>query len=295
MSANAAAVGMFDGVHRGHLDIMRTVAAEAAAAGGRPIILTFAKHPLSLLRPTDAPGLLTTAAEKEALIKAALPDAEVHCLDFGQLRGVSARDFLAYLRDHLGVAKMVMGYDNRFGCDGPRDRAAYDALGRELGVRVVHVAPLLEGEATVSSSLLRSVLRGGRVEEAARLLGRPYEVSGTVVHGKQVGRTIGVPTANLQPDEGKLLPAPGVYAARARVEGPGEWPAMVNIGHRPTVEGRDDAPLSVEAHLIGADADMYGRRMTLQFVRRLRDERRFGSLQELREQLERDAREVLTC
>lgn len=290
---NAAAVGMFDGVHRGHCDIMRTVADEAARLGGRPVVLTFAGHPLSVLRPADAPGLLTTAAEKETLIHRAVPDAEVRMLDFGALRGVPAREFLLHLRDKLGIGTMVMGYDNRFGCDGPRQREAYDALGKELGVRVVHVAPLAIGSTTASSSELRRLISSGRVAEAAVMLGRPYSIAGTIGHGRQLGRTIGFPTANLETEAAKLLPATGVYAAWATVEGVGRWPAMVNIGRRPTVESTESAPLSVEAHLIGADADMYGRRMTIEFSERLRDERRFSSIEELAGQLSADRDNVL--
>ncbi|MBJ2184266.1 MAG: riboflavin biosynthesis protein RibF [Muribaculaceae bacterium] len=290
---NAAAVGMFDGVHRGHRDIMDTVRTEAEALGGRPIVLTFASHPLSELRPADTPRLLTTAAEKEALIRSYMPEADVRMLDFASMRGVSARDFLKRLRDESGVGTMVMGYDNRFGCDGPRDREAYDALGRELGMRVVHVAPRRVDATTASSSEVRRLIAAGRMDAAAAMLGRRYSMGGTVVHGRQIGRTIGFPTANLAPDTGKLLPANGVYAARAVVEGAGEWPAMVNIGRRPTVETSADAPVSVEAHLIGADADMYGRRMTLYFAARLRDERAFASVDELRTQLGADREKTM--
>ncbi|MDE6541963.1 MAG: riboflavin biosynthesis protein RibF [Muribaculaceae bacterium] len=290
--ANAAAVGMFDGVHLGHRDIMHTVAECARARGGHPVVLTFREHPVSVLRPDEAPRLLTTPEEKEALIRAFLPDAEVRMLSFAEMRGVSAGDFLRRLCADDGVGTMVMGYDNRFGCDGPREREAYDELGRTLGMRVVHVSPLAVGAVTASSTAIRRLILAGDVAAAAELLDRPYSVSGTVVHGRRLGRTLGFPTANLQPDPCKLLPAAGVYEADATVDGLGRWPAMVNIGRRPTVDHRADAPLSVEAHLIGADADMYGRRMTLEFRRRLRDERRFASPQELKAQLERDMAEI---
>lgn len=285
---NAAAVGMFDGVHRGHRDIMHTILTEADALGGHPVVLTFPCHPLAVLRPADAPRLLTTAAEKEGLIRACLPTAQVRMLDFDAMHGVQARDFLRRLRDEMGVGTMVMGYDNRFGCDGPRERAAYDELGRELGVRVVHVAPLTVDGTTASSSELRRLILAGRVDAAADMLGRYYSVGGTVGHGRALGRTLGFPTANLVPDTEKLLPAGGVYAALATVDGHEAVPAMVNIGRRPTVESSADAPLTVEAHLIGIDADLYGHRMILEFVSRLRDERAFSSVDSLRTQLEAD-------
>jgi riboflavin kinase/FMN adenylyltransferase len=161
-------------------------------------------------------------------------------------------------------------------------------LGERLGVRVVHVAPLRIDSTTASSSELRRLISGGLTEKAADMLGRRYSVGGTVAHGRKLGRTIGFPTANLSPDPCKLLPATGVYAATASVDGIGTFPAMVNIGHRPTVDRTSDAPLSIEAHLIGADADMYDRRMVISFVRRLRDERTFASVDELASQLAAD-------
>ena len=285
---NAAAVGMFDGVHCGHRDIMDTVRSCAARLGGRPVILTFADHPLSLLRPADEPRLLCTPDEKKALIQEYLPDARVVMLDFGTMRGVTAREFLMHLRDSLGVRAIVMGYDNRFGCDGPRDREAYNDLARELGMEIHHVGRRHLDGTTASSSEVRRLLLAGDVAAAASMLGRCYSVGGTVEHGRELGRTIGFPTANLKPDSGKLLPAAGVYAAVATVEGSGKWPAMVNIGHRPTVDRAPDAPLTVEAHLIGAEEDLYGRRMTLAFVARLRQEQRFDSVEQLARQLEAD-------
>lgn len=284
---NAAAVGMFDGVHRGHLDILATVDRQARSLGGHPVILSFAQHPVSLLRPAEAPRLLTLAAEKEALIHRFLPGAEVHMLDFGAMRRESARDFLAGLRDRLGVGVMVMGYDNRFGCDGPRDRGAYDELGRELGVGVVHVPPLVAGCDTVSSTAVRRLVCAGDVRSAASLLGREYSLAGTVVAGRRLGRRLGFPTANVEADPMKLLPARGVYACRASVRG-SVYPAMVNIGVRPTVEDDAAAQISVEAHLIGMSGDIYGERLTLLFADRLRDECRFGSLDELTSHLAAD-------
>ncbi|MDE6108946.1 MAG: riboflavin biosynthesis protein RibF, partial [Muribaculaceae bacterium] len=283
---NAAAVGMFDGVHRGHRDIMDAVAREASRTGGRPVIFTFRDHPVSHLRPADAPALLTTAEEKEALIREYMPEATVCMLDFAGMRGVPAADFLRRLRDRYGVGTMVMGYDNRFGCDGPREREAYDTLGREAGMRVVHVAPRLIDGVTASSSHVRELIAAGSVDRAATMLGRLYGLKGPVVHGRRMGHSLGFPTANVQPPSCRLLPAQGAYAALASVDGAAAVPAMVNIGVRPTVDASSAPPLSIEAHLIDApDADLYGRELELQFVERLRPERKFGSTGALRAHL----------
>ncbi|MBD5277541.1 MAG: bifunctional riboflavin kinase/FMN adenylyltransferase [Bacteroides sp.] len=292
---NAAAVGMFDGVHLGHLDILDAVGREAARTGGKPVVLTFRNHPLSLLRPQDAPPLLTDAAEKEALIRARLPEATVGMLDFGELRGLPAGDFLKRLRDEAGVATMVMGYDNRFGCDGPRDRAAYDALGARAGMDVVHVAPRPVDGVTASSSRVRELIAAGSVDRAAAMLGRPYSLRGTVVHGRHLGHTLGFPTANVEPAPGRQLPARGVYAAWALL--PGEpaqrVPAMVNVGVRPTVDTSPHPALSIEAHLPGFHGDLYGCSLELQLVQRLRGERRFESREALVRQLAIDRHDTL--
>ena len=184
---------------------------------------------------------------------------------------------------------MVMGYDNRFGCDGPRDRGAYDELGREAVMRVVHVAPRLIDGVTASSSHVRELIAEGSVDRAAAMLGRSYSIGGPVVHGRRLGHTLGCPTANVLPPACRLLPSQGGYAALASVDGAAGVPAMVNIGVRPTVDTSAAPSLSVEAHLIDApDADLYGHRLELGFVQRLRPERRFGSTDELRAQLEAD-------
>lgn len=211
------------------------------------------------------------------------------------LRLTSAAGFLDLLRDRYGVRALLLGFNNRFGHDAPRDFAAYARLGREAGVEI-HLATECAG---ASSSAVRALLAEGDAAGAAAMLGRPYTLTGHVETGRRIGRTIGFPTANVRPDDARrLVPAPGVYACRATVgaaDGSGGnagnpgcavFPAMVNIGRRPTIgEGLDT---TVEAHLIGLDANLYGREVTLEFVERLRAERRFDSLDALAAQLDAD-------
>lgn len=298
-----AVVGMFDGVHAGHRHLLGQLGALAAETGLRPLVITFSNHPLEVIAPERAPRLLTSADEKRRLIATALPGARVEVMPFDDaLRLTSAAGFLDMLRDRYGVRALLLGFNNRFGHDAPRDFAAYARLGREAGVQI-HLATECAG---ASSSAVRALLAEGDAAGAAEMLGRPYTLTGHVEAGRRIGRTIGFPTANVRPDdERRLVPAPGVYACRATVgaadgsRGTADdpagavFPAMVNIGRRPTIgEGLDT---TVEAHLIGLDADLYGREVTLEFVERLRAERRFDSLAALAAQLDADRAATLAA
>lgn len=285
---------MFDGVHTGHRYLLEQLRREGERRGLEPMAVTFANHPLEVVCPERAPLLLTSPEEKTALIRAEGIERVV-CLPFDEeLRGTSAGDFLRLLRERYGVAAMLMGFNNRFGHDAPRDFGAYSALGVAQGVEIVP-APEYRTEGTEgtavapSSTAIRTALAEGRPEDAAAMLGRPYALTGRVVHGRQLGRRLGFPTANVEVAPWRRLPQTGVYAARC-----GAYPAMVNIGRRPTVDA-PEAPLSVEAHIIGLPegTDLYGREVTLEFTRRLRGERRFASVEELAAQLRADRENAL--
>lgn len=284
----AAAVGFFDGVHRGHQYLLGQVRAEAAARGLDAVAVTFEQHPRMTLSPDCRPQLLTDNDEKAALLAEAGMDACAFLRFDRELAALSAREFMRdCLLAALSVRCLVVGYDHRFGSRRSEGFAQYVAYGRELGIDVVRARSYSCGDITVSSSAVRRFLAGGNVEMAKLCLGRPYALSGTVVHGHAVGRDLGFPTANLRPDNAeKVVPARGVYAARA-VLGTETFPAMLNIGERPTLGNGSET--TVEAHLLGFDDSLYGRRLTLLFERRLREERRFPSLDALREQLKDDA------
>lgn len=276
-----AVVGMFDGVHRGHRYLLWQLRREGAARDLEPMALTFSNHPLELIAPDRAPALLTPPDEKRRLIEAEGIRAEVLPFD-GTLRHTSAADFLCMLRHRYGVTALVLGFNNRFGHNAPHDFEAYRALGLQQGVEIIPADEFSDGGRKISSTEIRNLIKAGDVEVAAGLLGRPYRMYGIVEHGKQLGRQIGFPTANLRlSDPRQLLPAGGVYATTAM-----EHPAMTNIGSRPTVDS--DGHPTIETHIIGCSADLYDRKLTIEFRRRLRDERRFPSLDALKAQLVAD-------
>lgn len=284
-----AVVGMFDGVHLGHRFLLDALKAEASRRGLAPLSVTFSNHPLEIISPAKAPLLLTGSDEKRAFIAGEGVETVVMPFD-GRLRDTSSADFLLMLKREYGVEAMLLGFNNRFGHDAPRDFGEYCRLGRECGVEIVQAPEFQADGSKVSSSEIRRLVSSGDVAEASRLLGRPYSVSGTVGHGHAIGRTIGFPTANLNVDPRRLLPAEGVYAAEALLPDGERHGAVVNIGRRPTVEGNNKAPISVEAHIIGYSGDLYGAPLTLSFVARIRPERKFSSLETLKAGIAADLR-----
>lgn len=279
-----ATIGMFDGVHRGHLHLLGQLRELASARGLEPVVVTFSDHPLSVIAPERTPALLMPFGERvEALGREV---ARVEILDFADVRQLTAADFMRRLVDAYGVKVLLMGFNHGFGSDRIKDFDVYRRIGAETGLDVVWASE--SPDLTVSSSLVRWAVSGGDVALAADLLGRPYELVGTVVEGRHLGRTIGFPTANLRLSEPRqLVPAEGVYACRAVTDG-AEYPAMVNIGRRPTVDSSEHPERTIEAHIISFDGNLYGRRVRIRLVARLRGERPFGSLEALRAQLVND-------
>ncbi len=282
----AAVVGTFDGVHLGHCFLLESLRSQAARRGLQPMVVTFADHPLKQIAPDRVPPGLMSVERRRSLLQA--EGVEVVVLDFNsRLRSLTAAQFLEMLHNRYGVELFLLGFNNRIGSDR---LGAENLAGKTIG-GVEVLAADEHPQLCVSSSLVRAALSRGDVEEAAQMLGRPYSIEGKIVTGKQLGRTIGFPTANLLPDPTTAIPAVGVYAGEML-----GYPAVINIGHRPTVEGRNDAPLSIEAHLIGFSGDLYGRTAELTFIRRLRGEKRFESLNALKTQIQKDidhARDIL--
>lgn len=290
--ACAATIGFFDGVHRGHRYLISHVIGSARQAGLRSAVVTFAHHPRLVLHSDYRPELLSTAEEKLALLAQTGVD-ECAVLPFdARMASLPAREFMqSVLLQRLNVRRLVIGYDNHFGRGRAEGFADYAAYGRELGIDVEQWQPMEVGGVRVSSSVVRSLLREGEVAMAARCLGYTYTIGGTVAEGRHVGSRLGFATANLVPDEPlKLVPAGGVYAVEARIDGSREpLPAMTNIGRRPTF---DNGQTTIETHIMGLSGQLYGHRLSLSFVSRLRDERKFRSAAELANQLRHDMEEA---
>lgn len=288
MSRAVATIGMFDGVHLGHQSLLRSLVTVARTRNERSLVITFSNHPLSVVRPDAAPRLLCTPEQKRKLLFDAGVDT-ISILEFtSRLRAMTAREYIRSLREEYGVDVIILGFNNSFGSDRGLSFDDYVEIGKSEGVAFIRENELIMDGETVNSTGIRRMLEVGDVEKAARFLGREYEVCGSVVYGKQLGRTIGFPTANIEIDSGnKLVPCNGVYACRATLHGGMMLPAMVNIGHRPTVDSAD-SKISIEAHIIGLSDKLYGEKISLSFCHFLRHEQKFNSLTALQSQLEED-------
>lgn len=281
-------VGTFDGIHRGHADLIARVAARARAIGLPSVVVTFQPHPLEVVNPTAAPLLLTPGEEKiEALADTMVDYVAVVPFD-AALAAFPAETFVRrVLRDRFAMRELWIGYDHGLGRGREGDAAALRAIGDRQGF-AVEVVPAVASDdgAPVSSRAIRAALAEGAVDSVVGALGRRYSARGRVVPGDQRGRALGYPTLNIAlPSTRKLLPATGVYAVAVR-SARGAFGGMMNLGPRPTF---GDAALSLEVHLFGASGDWYGTDVRIEFVRRLRDVVRFSGVDALVAQLGRDA------
>lgn len=274
-----ATIGFFDGVHCGHRYLISRVIEEARKLGLSSMAITMDRHPKTIVDTDYVPSLLSTTEERISLLKSTGID-RVEVLGFDlPLSKMRARDFMEQvLRNKYGVSILVMGYDHRFGHDGG-SHEDYVRWGQECGIKVI-IAPKFDG-IYASSSEVRRQLEVGDVISAAKLLGHPYVLTGIVRSGHQVGRTLGFPTANLDVEQEKLIPACGVYAVETDL-GHG----IMNIGRRPTVNNGNN--ISIEVHIMDYAGDLYGKRLQLHFIERIREEIKFSSLEELRCQIRED-------
>jgi riboflavin kinase/FMN adenylyltransferase len=282
-----ATVGNFDGIHRGQRAILERVVARAQELGAPSALVTFTPHPLKVLRPRDAPPLLTTRMQKEQLVRELGVEALVLLRFDAELAARSAEEFVRrFLAGRMAVREVLVGETFRFGKGRQGDVALLRALGAELGFHAEGVEEVWSEGEVISSSRIRAALLAGSVEEANELLGRPYEVSGEVLRGDRMGKKLGWPTINLRVDN-ELVPRDGVYATRVRIEGiPGTFDTATNVGTRPTVY--ENFHRVVEGHILDFRADVYGRRVAMTFHRRLRDEQIFPSIMDLSAQIGRD-------
>jgi riboflavin kinase/FMN adenylyltransferase len=286
----ALAIGTFDGVHVGHRAVIGRALEIAAERGIASAVVTFDRHPLEVVDPARVPRLLTPPAEKLRLLAELHPD-EVVVLPFDEhLAGLTPADFCAeLLAATLQARAVVVGENFHFGAGGAGDAAQLRACGARHGFETIAVSLVTEHGKTISSTRIRRLLHLGELEEVREILGRPPSAAGVVVHGDQRGRTLGVPTANVDVEAGTIFPGRGVYAARVLVDG--SWyRAAVNIGHNPTFRSKEveTAHVTVEAFLLDFAGDIYGRRIRVDFLHKIRDERRFDDVEGLVAQMRRD-------
>ncbi len=293
LSPCVATIGFFDGVHRGHQFLVGRLVEMARSEGLESTVITFDEHPRRVLQSDYQPELLSTLSSKLLLLSKTEVDNTV-VLHFDEaMASLSAWEFMSQvLRDKLNVRKLCIGYDHRFGHNREETFEDYVRYGKELGIEVVRNEVFCIDGVNISSSVIRSVLKAGEMEMANRCLGYPYTLLGKVVNGYHEGRKLGFPTANLDISHfGQLIPAPGVYAVRVRMRNSVEMkPGMMNIGTRPTFGGNR---LTLEAHIFNFEGDIYGQLLLVNFVKRIRSERKFGSPEELAEQLGEDEQSVL--
>jgi riboflavin kinase/FMN adenylyltransferase len=294
LSSCQVTIGSFDGVHRGHQLLIRDMVGSAQEQGVPSVVLTFFPHPSVVLRGRTPAFYINTPDEKARL----LADLGVNLVitqkfDL-ELSRVRADDFLHLLRRHLAFKTLWIGEDFSLGHQREGNRLFLARAARATGFVLKVVPPLSVGGEVVSSTRVREALRSGDVSRAATYLGRPFSLPGTVVKGSARGAALGIPTANLAIWEERAIPGAGVYACKVKV-GEGRHLGVTNIGVRPTFERSEPSPV-VETHILDFDGDLYGTEITLEFVDRLRDERRFPGVEALLAQIQRDiarAREIL--
>ena len=286
----AATIGVFDGVHAGHRQVIRQMMDEAQQHGYKSMVITFDKLPQQLFVPGFQPQLITTLDEKIQLLEELGIDYLVVLPFDMQIAQLTAREFMTQiLHEHLNVKALCIGYDNQFGRGRTETFDDYVEYGKALGMRVFKAIEVqFEGfDVPVSSSLIRHMIaEEGKVFETSQMLKHYYKLTGSVVAGEHIGTGLGYPTANVVPDNAeKLIPADGVYAVWASIEGGEPMQAMMNIGKRPTFDGKQR---TLEVHIFDFEGDLYGKQIAVSFAHIVRYERYFSSAEELKRQIKKD-------
>jgi len=282
-------VGTFDGVHRGHQAVLAEIARRARTSGSESLLVTFDPHPLAVVNPPAAPRLLTLPAEKREILAQTAVDRVAELAFTPALAALEPAEFVRdVLRRRFGMRELVLGHDHGFGRGRSGDVDVVRRLGAADGFAVDVVEAVRDHGQPISSSLIRTAVAHGNLDAAARWLGRPYSLLGTVERGAGRGRTIGVPTLNLRAEERKLLPPDGVYAVRVAVRA-GTFGGMMNQGPRPTF---GVAERGLEVHVFDFAGDLYGEPVKVEWVRRLREVKTFPSRDALVAQLAQDARDA---
>ena len=292
--APVATLGIFDGVHRGHRTLLDRVVQKAKEEKSESAVITFSPHPRLVLEQNNKNlSFLTTIEEKKILLAKAGVDHLIIIKFTPEFSNIPACDFLKdILVGEIGTKYLVIGHDHHFGRRGEGDFNTIKQCAKDLDFTVEQVEGYHTEDGMISSSLIRGAILNGNIEKANNWLGYSYSVSGQIIEGRKLGRKIGFPTANIKPySEHKLIPANGVYAVEVQLDKK-VMPGMLSIGSNPTVN-TDINFMSIEVHILNFDEDIYGRNITVIFRKRLRDEKKFGNIQELAEQMEQDKQETL--
>ena len=286
LGSTVATIGMFDGVHLGHVTLVDFLKQQAAVSGKQSLVITFLHHPRQVLHPDDSLKLIMPHEDRLAQIESLDPDLLLPLEFSPELSRLDSSQFIELLRDRYGVAVLVTGYNHRFGHNKGETFEDYCRHGERLGVKVVKAPEYLGKYAPVSSTIIRGLIAAGRVVDAMHCMGRPFTLKGKVVHGFHNGRGLGFPTANVgEIDSNLLLPHNGAYAVLAHVGGR-QLQGMTNIGRRPTLD--NGTQLSIEVNLFDFDDDIYGEDIALEFISFLRLEFKMCGLEELKHQLTLD-------
>ena len=279
-------IGSFDGVHLGHQEIIHRLTAGAHRENSPAVVLTFYPHPATVLRSLQSAISLTLPDERAEILEKQGVDVVITLPFNTDFAATSAQDFITSLKKATGFNHLLVGQDFALGHNREGDVRRLGQWSERYGYQLVIIPPLVREGRVISSSQIRVALADGEVETAASLMGRPYQIEGSVVRGDGRGRRIGIPTANLRLHPDKLIPKLGVYACLAEIGGE-QWAAATNIGVRPTFDGKSLAP-QVEAHLLDFNADIYEQNVRLKFMAYLREEQRFSSVEALLEQIQTD-------
>lgn len=286
-----ATTGFFDGVHRGHRSVIQKVCDVAKSHGHRSSVITFWPHPRAVLQQDAAGFRLLTSLEEKKKILLSLGIDEVNIINFDKdfARLTTAEFLKSFLIDRFCVTHLIVGYDHRMGCDLNQTQNEMLEVANSLGIETIRVGEYVGEEEKISSTKIRSLISGGDIVKANSLLGYRYSLYGVVVEGQRIGRKMGFPTANMRLYEPlKLVPSDGVYAVWVH-SGNNVYRGITNIGTRPTIAAGNER--TIETHILEFDEDIYGLSLELEFVYKMRDEKAFGSIDELKGQLSKDREE----
>lgn len=286
VSNTYVAIGSFDGIHHGHREVIEGAVNKAREKGGKSLVFTFANHPLEIVNKDIAPRLINSKEEKIHVLKKLGVDYVVFQPFDKQFANISPLDFVEeLLHEKLGAKEVFVGFNFSFGEGGAAKTKDLKVLGKAVGIEVNEIKPVKKNDQVISSTLIRKLISEGKLDEVEKFLGYPVFIIGEVVHGKKLGRKMGFPTANLN-ILNKVYPPFGLYGAKVRIEGEDfERDAVVNIGKNPTLKPGEQ---SIEVHILDFDEYIYGRKIYLKLKKYLREEKKFSSMEELREAIKND-------